>query len=347
MADTAGACSFIVVGAGAIGCHVGGRLAASGADVVFVARGRNREALASGGLTVTDLDGFRATVPPDRLRLAANPAEAAAMAARPAFILLCVKGPATPDAAAGLGDDFPAGTAVLSLQNGVDNVARIRRAAPGLLALAGMVPFNVALTVPPEGPLLAHRGTSGDLHAEDHQAVRAVAPAFAAAGLPLRLVAEMAAVQWGKLLLNLNNPVNALSGLPLKRQLMDRDYRRVLAALQDEALSVMRAAGIRPARVGAAPPTLIPTILRLPTWAFSRIAASMLSIDDRARSSMLDDIETGRPTEIDDLCGAVVRLAEQAGTVAPRNNRMIELVRAHAAGRPVGGAELLRRITAA
>lgn len=346
MDHPAAVASLIVVGAGAIGCHVGGRLAASGADVVLVARGHNREALAAGGLAVTDLDGFRAVLAPDRLRLAATPEQAAAMAGGKAFVLLCVKGPATQAAAAGLAAAFPAGTPVLSLQNGIDNVGRIRSVAPGLVALAGMVPFNVALTVTAGQPVLAHRGTSGTLHAEDHPAVRTVAPAFAAAGLPLTLRRDMAAVQWGKLLLNLNNPVNALSGLPLKRQLMDRDCRRALATLQMEALAVMKVAGIRPARVGAAPPALIPLILRLPTWAFARIAASMLSIDDRARSSMLDDIEAGRPTEIDDLCGAIVRLAERAGTHAPLNRRMIELIQAHHAGKALSGADILARLYA-
>ena len=58
-----------------------------------------------------------------------------------------------------------------------------------------------------------------------------------AAGLATRLETDMPCVQWGKLLLNLNNPVNALSGLPLRQQLLDRDCRRVLATLQAEALA--------------------------------------------------------------------------------------------------------------
>ncbi|WP_439572841.1 2-dehydropantoate 2-reductase [Phreatobacter sp.] len=344
MAVPAGRPAFIVVGAGAIGCHVGGRLAASGARVVFLAHDRSRMALAARGLSVTDLDGSRFDLAPQSLHLAGTPAEAALQAGGGPFVLLCVKGPSTEAAAAGIAAVLPPGTPVLSLQNGVDNPARIRSAAPGLVVLAGMVPFNVALSMEDGAPVTAHRGTSGDLHAEDHPAVRAVAPAFAAAGLPLTLSSDMAAVQWGKLLLNLNNPVNALSGLPLKRQLLDPDYRRVLAALQAEALAVMKAAGIRPAKIGAAPPALIPTILRLPTWAFSRIAASMLSIDERARSSMLDDIEAGRPTEIDDLCGAIVRMAERAGAAAPLNSLMIEWIRHLRAGEHAAGADLLARI---
>ena len=67
-------------------------------------------------------------------------------------------------------------------------------------------------------------------------------------------------------------------------------------------------------------------ILRLPNWLFTRVARRMLQIDATARSSMWDDLEAGRVTEIDALCGAVVRLAAQQGMAAPLNARMCELL---------------------
>lgn len=337
------AARFVIVGAGAIGCHVGGRLAAAGEDVVFVARPRIAGSLESHGLVVSDLDGFRAALAPGSLVVIDSVAEAA-MAGRPALVLLCTKGGATAGAAAEIGRAFPAGTPVLSLQNGVDNIARIREAGPGLQALAGMVPFNVVLAPDGTGRLTAHRATSGDLQVEDHPASRAAEAAFARAGLPLRFAADMAAVQWGKLLFNLNNPVNALAGLPLRDELLDSDYRHVLAALQKEAMDVMGKTGIRPARIGPAPPRLVPAILRLPTWAFRRIAAGMLKIDPQARSSMWDDLQAGRPTEIDDLCGAIVALAATRGLAAPKNAAMVELVKQDGGFRRYSGAELLRRL---
>ncbi|QCI65607.1 2-dehydropantoate 2-reductase [Phreatobacter stygius] len=334
---------FVIVGAGAIGCHVGGRLAAAGEQVVFVARRRIADALEGHGLVVSDLDGFRAALEP-RCFVAVDTVAEAAAGGQPSFVLLCTKGGATVTAAGEIGAAFAQGTPILSLQNGIDNGDRIRSAAPGCQALAGMVPFNVVLTTGSDGRLTAHRATSGQLYAEDHVACRSVEAAFARAGLPLKLAADMAAVQWGKLLLNLNNPVNALAGLPLREELLDAGYRRVLAALQDEALDVMRKAGIRPAKVGAAPPRLIPTILRLPTWAFSRIAASMLKIDSSARSSMWDDIHAGRTTEIDDLCGAIVRLATAHGLTAPKNAAMADLVKHPGGSRRYSGPDLLQRL---
>lgn len=337
---------FVIVGAGAVGCLVGGRLAAAGEKVIFVARPRIAGSLKRHGLIVSDLDGGHAELAAGTVNLAANPAEAAA-AMPQALVLLATKGGATAAAAAEIAAAFPAGTPVLSLQNGIDNVARIGAAAPSLAPIAGMVPFNVVLTNTGEGPPVAHRATSGALMAGDHPALRAVLGAFDRAGLPITLSRDMAAAQWGKLLLNLNNPVNALSGLPLREELMDAGYRRVLADLLDEALAVMRRTRVRPARVGAAPPWLIPTILRLPTFLFARIAASMLTIDPRARSSMQDDLIAGRPTEIDDLCGAVVRLAATRGLAAPRNAAMTMLVKQAAGPQRWSGAALLERLGSA
>ncbi|OYU46120.1 MAG: hypothetical protein CFE44_03825 [Burkholderiales bacterium PBB4] len=150
----------------------------------------------------------------------------------------------------------------------------------------------------------------------------------------------MQSVQWGKLLLNLNNPVNALSDLPLRTQLMDRDYRCVVAALQTEALRALKAAGIPPAKVATAPPRWLPWILRLPNSVFTRVAARMLRMDAAARSSMWDDFQQGRTTEIDDLCGAVVRLSQSQGLSAPANGAMCQLIVAHRRGQRMSGAEL-------
>jgi 2-dehydropantoate 2-reductase len=130
------------------------------------------------------------------------------------------------------------------------------------------------------------------------------------------------------LLLNLNNPVNALSGLPLKAQLSQRAYRRCLALLMAEAQGVLNAAGIRPAKVAKVGPAWLPHLLRLPDAVFSRLAAAMLSMDEQARSSMWEDLQAGRRTEVDYLNGAVVALAESLGRDAPANRRVVALVRA-------------------
>lgn len=114
------------------------------------------------------------------------------------------------------------------------------------------------------GPGAFHRGTPGRLAAEDDAALRPWLPVFERAGVPLDLHADLLPVQWGKLMLNLNNPVNALSGLPLREELMLRGYRRCFASLIDEALGILNVAGIVPAQVAAVPAHRLVSLLRLP-----------------------------------------------------------------------------------
>ena len=332
---------FIVLGAGAIGCYVGGRLAAQGHAVWLVGRPHALDPIAQQGLRVTDLDGLDQQVAPSALRLVHSLADAlqdgasamppttpfaapsiastGAVPTAECVVLLCVKSGATESAARELAAVCAPGTTVISLQNGVDNVARVQAIAPGLHVLAGMVPYNVVLR-----GAHVHRATAGHLQLQHDPVTERIAPLWRAAGLATVLPADIRAVQWGKLLLNLNNPVNALSNLPLRDELLDRDCRRVFAALQTEALGVMARAGITPAQVTAVSPTLLPHVLRLPNWLFTRVARRMLQIDATARSSMWDDLEAGRVTEIDALSGAVVRLAAEHGMVAPLNTKMCE-----------------------
>lgn len=330
-----------IFGAGSIGCHAGGLLAATGAKPVLVARPAMIQRLAA-GIVVTDYRGGRAAAAPGSFVLAADPAALA----ETDCVLVCVKSMATEGAAAALRNVLRPGALVASLQNGVANAATLRGMLPEARVLACMVGYNVAQI----GPDRFHRGTEGEIAIGDGPGALSLAAEFMRAGIPASVKRDIAAVQWGKLLLNLNNAVNALSGLPLKAQLRDRQWREALAMCMDEALAVMRAAGIRPARVGKAPPSLIPFVLRLPDWLFERAAASMLAIDEEARSSMAEDLERGREPEVDYLNGEIVRLAQAHGRRAPVNSAMVAMVRELFAGRPPGhpsARTVLERLRAA
>ncbi|HET9821147.1 MAG TPA: 2-dehydropantoate 2-reductase [Burkholderiaceae bacterium] len=314
---------LLVMGAGSVGCYVGGRLQAAGVDVTYVGRPRVLDALRANGLTLEALDAPAVHLPARELRLT----DGVPSGARPALVICSVKSGGTAAAAAALEQALPPGTPVLSLQNGVATVEALQRAAPALVPVAGMVPFNVAQI----GAGRYRRATSGRLASADHPAMQAWQPVFERAGLPLDLHANMRPVQWAKLLLNLNNPVNALSGLPLREELLDRGYRKVLAALFEEALGVLAAARIEPAPLLPLPMAWLPRLLRLPTPLFRIAASRMLQIDPQARSSMADDLALGRSTEIDALCGEIVRLAAGVSRGAPLNERMSALVLAQSA----------------
>jgi len=330
----------LVMGAGAIGCYLGGRLQATGAQVHFVGRPRVLGSLRTQGLSLSDLEGWHTRLPAEALALHAEVPRHPV----PALVLLTVKSGATAEAAAELAARLPAGTPVVSMQNGVSNARIAQQQAPALRVWPGMVPYNVAELAPGH----FHRGTRGTLAVQDDASLRAWPARFQSAGLALHLRTDMRAVQWGKLLLNLNNPVNALSGLPLKRQLLDRQLRRCTAALIGEALGVLRAAGITPARLTPVPPAGLPGLMRLPTPLFRVLAARSLRIDEQARSSMADDLARGRPTEVDALCGEVVALARAVGREAHRNARMVALVQAWPqARRTWTGAALRQALEAA
>jgi 2-dehydropantoate 2-reductase len=219
----------------------------------------------------------------------------------------------------------PSDAIIVSLQNGVDNPAIIRsRLRSRQSVVPGMVPFNVVQSAPDNGPPSFHRTTGGDIQIEAGDL--GLTDLLDVEGLPVKPAMDMPAILWGKLILNLNNALNALSGLPLVEQLADRRWRFLLAAQMAEALAVMKGAGIKPARIGRLRPSLLPFVLRLPDGLFRVLARQMLAVDPAARSSMWEDLEKRRHTEIGQFQGAVVRLAAAKGKQAPVSQAIIELV---------------------
>lgn len=324
-----------IVGAGSIGCYVGGALILGGAEVHFLARPRMVDEMAEHGLTISDFRGLRHHIAATSLNLHT---EAAALAAMDCLIVT-VKSADTDTVAAQLADVVAPQAAVVSLQNGIDNAERLCAALPGRRVLAGMIAFNVLH----RGQGCFHAGTDGAIMVEQRGVLSQLGDYFSASGTPFEWQRDMRAVQWSKLLLNLNNPINALSGLPLKEELSQRAYRRCLALLQREALMAIRAAGIPLLRLTAVPPAWLPRLLVLPDGVFRRLAQPMLAMDPLARSSMWEDLQRGRRTEIDWLNGEVIRLADQQGTPAEANRRLVALVKAAEQGgrRDYRGEELL------
>lgn len=327
-----------VLGAGSIGTYVGGALLGAGAELILIGRARMQAQLQEAGLTVTDFGGYRMVHFPGSVPYTLDPA---AMADAD-LILVTVKSADTATAAALIASHAAPGALVVSLQNGVGNASRLRQVLPGHSVLAGMVPFNV---VQLEGNRL-HRGTAGQIMIETSTALAPWLMLFSRAGLPLQQQVNFDAIQWGKLLINLINAVNALSGVPLKTQFSQRGYRRCMAALIDEGRTILEAAGIHPAKVVKLGPRMLPLVLRLPDALFRKVAAPMLQIDPEARSSMWEDLEAGRRTEIDYLNGAVVALAASIGRTAPVNQRIVSLIRAAEQGArtPISGQQLLTKL---
>jgi 2-dehydropantoate 2-reductase len=176
-----------------------------------------------------------------------------------------------------------------------------------------------------------HRATSGDIVVEQDDAE--TAERLSVPGLKLRATGNIDGVQWGKLLVNLNNALNALSGLPLRRQLADRRWRRLMADQVAEGLAAIRAEGIAPVSPTPLPSGWTPSLLRLPDPIFQMLLGRTMKIDPEARSSMSEDLQRGRRTEIDYLQGIVVEIAGRHGLEVPLSRRIVALIKsAEAAG---------------
>lgn len=327
--------SIAVFGAGSIGCYVGGRLAAAGSAVVLIGRPRIGAVITHQGLSLSDYQGWSAQLAPEKISFSTE----ASAAVNADLVLVTVKSADTKAAAAALQPQLKKSAVVISLQNGLHNAEVLQELLPAHTVLTGMVPFNVAQQTAGH----FHQGSEGGLAVQDSPLLQVFVPAFAAAGLALELHADIKPVQWAKLLFNLNNAVNALSGLPLKTELSQRAYRRVLAAAQREGIALLQARQQKLAKLSPLPAHWIPALLEVPDAIFRIAANKMLAIDPLARSSMQDDLAAGRETEVDYLQGEIIALAKAAGRSAPVNEKLAKLVHAAEAGglRHWTGEELL------
>jgi len=306
-----------IAGAGSIGCFVGGMLAAGGGRVALLGRPRLIAEIEAGGLRLTSFEGFDQTIPRDRFALSENPA----VFADAGIVLVTVKSADTAGMADIIARHAPPDVVVVSLQNGVGNAAVLRDRLPGRRVLGGMVPFNVIAL----GNGRFHRATSGDIVIAQDEGLSA--EKLSVAGLTIRPTDNIDGVQWGKLVLNLNNALNALADLPLRRQLAQRPWRRLFADQVAEGLAAIRAEGIKPVSPTPIPLAWMPPLLRLPNVIFEPMLGRTMKIDPEARSSMWEDLKHGRRTEIDYLQGVITEIAERRGLKAPLSRRIVELIR--------------------
>jgi 2-dehydropantoate 2-reductase len=323
-----------IFGAGSVGCFIGGCWQAAGLPVTFIGRPRIAEDIAQNGLTVSDYSGWETRL--DKVDFRTDPAALA----EADIIALTVKSAATAEAARQIGVHARKGALVISFQNGMSNVDVLAKELGDWVDIVrGLVVYNVAYL----GGGHFHKGVAGDLYADDWPKTRQLAQAVGDSPARLKLSRDMLGLAWGKLLINLNNAVNALSGRTLIEEFTERDYRRVVAACQREALRLLGRAGIRPAKVGAVGPHLLPMVIGSPDWLFNNVFLKAWKIDEMARSSMADDLAEGRKTEVEYLNGELVALAQRLGTEAPVNRAIVSLVHWAEAGAKPWAPEALRR----
>jgi len=327
-----------VFGAGSVGCLVGGAWQVAGLPVTFIGRQNYSNDIDKHGLTLTDYKGWHAHLPAGEIDYRCGP-EALDEAD---IILVTVKSGSTAEAAAEIDRYGRDGSTVVSFQNGISNVDVLEQGLGGRFAVVrGMVRFNIVYL----GDGRFHKAVAGDLWTERRGETQSLADQLRDGPAPLNLSDDMLGLAWGKLLINMNNAINALSGQTIPDELRQRDYRRVFAAAIEEGLGLLKRAEIEPAKVGPLAPKLLTTVLRLPDILFNRVFFKAWPMDAKARSSMSDDLACGRKTEVDYLNGELVQLADRLQREAPVNRAIVDLVhKAEAGAKPLGAAELRRAV---
>ncbi len=327
-----------IVGAGTIGCFLGALLSQhKQLAVQFFGRESLALELAAYGLTANC---------PGQAPQCCSPAFYTSLVSliECDLVLLTVKATSLPGLIPQLKKFLRPGVPVLALQNGI-GIAEMLQHELANPVYRAIVPFNVVkssaghFSMATEGNLLWPKTAD--------QRLNYLAALLQQQGLTLNYVADMQRAEYGKLLLNLNNALNAVSGLPLRAQLREPQLRQVLAAAMQEWLDVCQALALKPLAMTLLPNAWLPALLRLPTWLFQLLAGSMLKIAPHARSSMWDDIQARRRTEIMYLNGAVIRLGIQTGVPTPVNAAIVELVKHLEQGEvmQLSVAELCQRLT--
>jgi len=298
-----------VLGAGAVGCYFGGMLARAGAPVTLIGRPPHVEAITRHGLFFDGLH-FQQPIP-----VSASTQVSAARDAE--IVLLCVKTPDTEEAAKSLAPHLVPSAAVISLQNGVDNLERIRSAAQ-IDAFVAVVYVAAAMTAPGR---VKHSGRGdlilGDLPGRGEEdgnrqcQLESMASLFERAGVPCRVSQNVEGELWTKMILNCSyNAVSALGRAQYYRAAGNRWTRAVMIKVIEEALAVAHAAGVR-----------LPDV---------DMVESVLAISEtmaNATSSTAQDLARGKRTEIDSLNGYLVRRGAELGVAAPVNQTLHALVK--------------------
>lgn len=310
----------VVIGAGAIGCYIGGALQQGGFITTLLGREPSLRPLQNAGhLLLTNYRGLDARIPMPNLSSTPE------ILAEADLIIVAVKCLAMRDVVQDIARWAQPSTPIITLQNGIGSENVLIDRLPRIQLHRGIVGFNVARLAGNH----FHCGTDGELFIEQGLAPSVLAQlqqALQLSDIQLQKTQDFVALRWAKLQLNLNNAINALSDLPLKEQLAHRDYRRVLAMAMRELLDVTQALNIELPKLTRVNANWLPTLLSLPNFIFTRLTSSMLAIDPQARSSMWDDLQQGRFTEVDFLNGAVVEAADHLGIPAPTNRMLCKLI---------------------
>ncbi len=303
---------FLIAGAGAIGAYIGARMAQAGFDVTLFARGPHLRAMQEHGVLVRTADGEFVARP----KITGSLEEVGPVD----VVFLGVKAHGLPQLAPQLKPVLGPDTTVVSTQNGIPwwyfqgfggewDGLRLERVDPGGVissaiearrVVGSIVYFSTEITAP--GVVQHNEGNRislGEPGGSRSERCRRIAEALIASGLRAPISARLRHEIWVKVLGNASfNPVSALTRATLAQMVRDPDVCAVIRSIMQEVEAVSHKLG-----------------MELPVSIDQRIAGAEKVGEHK--TSMLQDLEAGRPMEVEALVGAVVELGERVGLPMP------------------------------
>lgn len=314
--------TICIAGAGAIGCTLAARIAASGQPVNLLARGQTLSALRRHGVQLHDLDGTHSA--------AVNASDKAEELGPQDLILICTKAPALADVARQIQPLLHSNSIVIPVVNGMPwwyfqgiegrfSGDSIQAADPDgelsrLLPAHHLIGAVVFITASREAPGIVRSGNPhlmiiGEINHQLSERLQAVQQLIEQAGIETRASDNIRDQLWTKIIANLtSNPLSVITGATLEQLYSDPALSPLVRQILDETLLTAAAYG---ARIRFDPQTIMD------------MGAGMGAV----RTSMLQDLDSGQPLELATIGDAVVELANKANIAMPMTRHVLALAR--------------------
>lgn len=294
---------LLIFGAGAVGGYYGGMLVRAGYDVTFIARGKGYDVLKQNGLTLIREDNKE--ILPIKVFNDTNSLGTFD------YVFICVKSMDTRSAVQAIKDNVDKNTTVVSFQNGVENEDIIGEVI-GIEKVVGALVFVASKLIEP-GVVYQfgyNGGLVGELDYKKTNRILELKEMFQSSGIDVHISDDIRAELWNKLVWNASfNPVSVLTGKTVDKILEDKELYELTKNIMTEVRDVALAQGLN---------------LRKDTVEFNLGRSKGF---EGFKTSMLQDFEHGKPLEIEEIVGVVIRKAKEKNIQVPNIEKIYNKIK--------------------
>jgi 2-dehydropantoate 2-reductase len=291
--------TFLITGTGAVGGYYGGMLVKAGYDVTFIAHGKNYEVLKRNGLTL---------ITPDKTEtFSVKVFNSTDDLGWFDYVLICVKSMNTKNTVNKIKNNLGKHSSVVSFQNGVENVEIIKDALGIENTIGANLYLNSWLTEPGIVELLgSYYIKIGALTGKETPQVKELQQIFESAGVTCQISPDIKADMWHKLVWNASvNPVSVLTNKTLDEMLAEKESYSLIKNIMCEVRDVALAHEVNIRR--------------------DTIENHLGCVKNYQRgiiTSMLQDYQAGKPIELEELVGVVIRRAKEKNMFVPNTEKV-------------------------